>query len=156
MYGVALFFAATTIVMHFSRPTVQDFCTGSKDVNLRSIRFRGQGREAVLLDKASLKYLSTLFRLDTLPTRYDSPGGFSYDATLSDGWGRLGTIDTLFGDSHRDIRLEWVDFGFYGEDHFRFIVMDAAAPEKLVNLRSFLLSTNPPGRLWVDGVIHVK
>ena len=127
------------------RTSVKDFCNSSQSGDLTKVEFNGQGRHAILTDRAALDYLVRAPRLRELPVGEQLTNGLSFDAKLSGEWGR---IQMLFGLDHRVIRLTFFDSFFFGEEFFVFIVVEPNAPLKLRELISFLLDESKRERTW--------
>ena len=135
------------------RSSVFEFCTKSRDLSLVQITFRGQGWRAVISDNVALRYLCLRPKLDALPESEHLNAGYTFNAVLSDKWGRIGSVDVLLAEDQRVIRFTRLD-SIFDDGQFSFALIDSNSPPKLRALFGFLLTNENTGELWIDGNVQ--
>lgn len=134
------------------RPTVTDFCTGLRKLDLSRLEFEGQDREATLTDPTALYYLASLPKLSALPQDVRMTNALFFVVKLFD---KRGSVGTMYVDVSTDEKVLALSYyrSLFSDTSYSFILVDSNAPPKLRQVMHFLLTETNRGRFWTDAPI---
>jgi len=102
---------------------------------------------AVITDVASLAYLDSRRKLDSLPADHGMGRATSFNARLQGAWHSHGEVSMMIFDDRLTVELAYFKSTF-SDTSSAFFIMDTNAPAPLLDAISFLMSETNRGKVW--------